>query len=215
MDDATLRRIVQQIVGPVPGLYIAQLPQGAKEKLGARFIVAPSRRELPGGSPSPDEFLQALLHLPMPAGITALSAINLIVSKILYLDPVHRQLNARFLTSQRLRELQQFVKDSPPLPDAAHVQPRELTLVAASRARRSLVSFRGCFWSVIWVLRLCAGRLLGISADEAGPGVQLAALPQRRLEAILVPRRLIPHVRTIRPGPVSGLRLIFDPANSS
>jgi hypothetical protein len=120
IDDATFRRIVQNIVGPVPGLYIAQPPQMAKQKIGARFIVAPSRRNLPGGAPPPEEFLHALLRLPMPAGAIALSSINLIVSTISYQDPVHKLLNALFLTAERLRQLQQLVKDNPP-PDAVHV----------------------------------------------------------------------------------------------
>lgn len=121
IDDATLQKIVQQIIGPVPGLFVPKLAQVAKQKIGARFIVAPSRRELPGGSPPPDEFMKTLHRVPMPAGVTGLSAINLVVSKSPYLDPIHKVLNARFLTAERIGQLQQFVKNNPPLPDAIHI----------------------------------------------------------------------------------------------
>ena len=43
------------------------LPDRSK-KICARFIVASSRRELPLGSPPPDEFLKALHRVPMRAG---------------------------------------------------------------------------------------------------------------------------------------------------
>jgi hypothetical protein len=121
IDDAKLQRIVQQIVGPVPELFLPKPLNIAKQKIGARFIVAPCRRELPGGSPPPAEFLDALHHVPMPAGVTGLSAINLIVSRAPYLDPIHRVLNERFLTAERMAQLQQLVKDNPRLPDAIHV----------------------------------------------------------------------------------------------
>jgi hypothetical protein len=121
IDDAALHRIVQQIVGPTPGLFVPKLPKSIKQKIGARFIVAPSRRELPGGPPSPDEFFNTLHLVPMPAAVGGLSAINLIVSRISYLDPIHKLLHSRFLTLDRQAQVQQFVKDNPSVPDAIHV----------------------------------------------------------------------------------------------
>lgn len=129
IDDATLHRIVQQIVGPTPGLFVPQLPKAVKQKVGARFIVAPSRRELPGGSPAPEEFFKTLHLVPMPAGVDGLARINLVVSKTSYLDPVHKLLNSRFLTPDRQSQLLQFIKDHQPVPDAIHVFNRVAVLL--------------------------------------------------------------------------------------
>ena len=120
-DDAALRRIVQQILGPVPALYVPTLPEKVPLKVGARFIVAPSRRELPGGMVSAAEFFEALQRVPMPHGVIGTSAVNLVVSRISHLDPLHKQLHAYFLTRDRIDQLLDFVRNNPPVPDAVHV----------------------------------------------------------------------------------------------
>jgi hypothetical protein len=57
----------------------------------------------------------------MPAGVTGLAAINLVVSRVPYLDPIHKLLNSRFLTPERQVQLREFVKEHQPIPDAIHV----------------------------------------------------------------------------------------------
>jgi hypothetical protein len=121
VDDHELQRIIRQIIGPVPTLYLPKVPGGLKQRAGTRFIVAPSRGDLGEGSASAQETWELLQKLPMPNGLAALSAINLVLARAPYQDPLHAALARSFVGGSRLSEIRSLFRGDSPGPDAIQV----------------------------------------------------------------------------------------------
>jgi len=123
-----IARIVQEIQGPVPILYLPCAIDITTRRTGARFIVAPSRNDI---EPATETELWDLLHrLPMPAAIVALSSLNLVITRVGFDDPTHHEVNRRYLWPHRRQQVFDRYKADKQPPAALRVFSRSSVLLA-------------------------------------------------------------------------------------
>lgn len=92
-----LHKIVSNVTGPLPGLWIPASYRIIETKTGPRIIVVRTYAELTAGPRSGSDFWEDLVGTQLPPAVLALSSINILLERFTRRLDLHQALSEKFL----------------------------------------------------------------------------------------------------------------------